>query len=161
MTRKNLMLIAAAGSLALLLGAFGFQALGYAPCKMCLWQRWPHGAAIAIGGLVLLFGPLTLLGIAGGLAALTTSGIGVYHTGVERGWWEGPTSCTGAGDTLSGMSGTDLLSVDVPVDIVMCDEVAWAFAGLSMASWNALLSFGLALLWVAALRLSDRSDAPT
>ena len=69
MTRRNIMLLAAFGSLALLLGAFGFQMLGYAPCKLCLWQRWPHGAAIALGGLVLILGPLTLLGLAGALAA--------------------------------------------------------------------------------------------
>lgn len=146
------MLLAAGGSFALLAGAFVFQALGYAPCKLCIWQRWPHGVAIAAGGLVLLFGPLALLGVAGALAAAVTGGLGVYHTGVERGWWEGPSSCSGAGDSLSGMSGSDLLSLDAPVDIVMCDEVAWAFAGLSMATWNAVISFALALLWVRALR---------
>ena len=152
MTRKNLMLVAAGGSLALLLGAFFFQAIGYAPCKMCIWQRWPHGVAIGAGLLVLALGPLALLGIVGALGALTTAGIGVYHTGVERGFWEGPSSCTGAGDTMSGLSGSDLLSVDVPVNIVMCDEVAWAFLGVSMASWNAIFSFILAAIWIAALR---------
>ncbi len=155
MTRKNLMLLAAGGSLALLAGAFVFQALGYAPCKLCLWQRWPHGAAIALGGLVILLGPMLLLGIAGALAALTTAGIGFYHTGVERGYWEGPTSCTGSGNGLAGLSGTDLLSTDVQNDIVMCDEVAWAFAGFSMASWNAIFSLVLAGLWVRALRTPD------
>ncbi|WP_413718317.1 disulfide bond formation protein B [Silicimonas sp. MF1-12-2] len=152
MTRKNLMLLAAAGSFALLAGAFFFQLLGYAPCKLCIWQRWPHGAAIAAGALVGALGPLTLLGIIGLLGALTTAGIGVYHTGIERGFWEGPSDCTGAGDTLAGMSGSDLLSLDAPVDIVMCDEVAWAFLGISMASWNALFSFGFALIWFLALR---------
>ena len=152
MTARNMMLLAAFGSLALLAGAFFFQALGYAPCKLCLWQRWPHAAAIAVGGLVLLLGPFALLAVAGALSALTTSGIGVYHTGVERGWWEGPTSCTGGGDSLAGMSGADLLSLEGPNDIVMCDDVAWAFAGVSMASWNAIISFGLAVIWLAALR---------
>lgn len=154
MTRRNLMLLAAFGSLALLLGAFGFQMLGYAPCKLCIWQRWPHGAAIAAGGLVLALGPLALLGVLGALSAATTGAIGVYHTGVERGWWQGPTSCTGTGDTLSGLSGGELLSLDAPVDIVLCDEVAWAFAGLSMASWNAVISFALAAIWIKALRAS-------
>ena len=149
---RNLMLLAAFGSLALLLGAFAFQMLGYAPCKLCLWQRWPHAAAIAVGGLVLILGPLALLGLAGALSALVTAGIGVYHTGVERGYWEGPTSCTGSGNSLDGLSGADLLSTDAPNDIVMCDEVAWAFAGFSMATWNALLSLGLAWLWFKSLQ---------
>ena len=151
-TARNLMLLAAFGSLALLAGAFIFQALGYAPCKLCLWQRWPHGAAIGVGALVLVLGPLALLALAGALAALVTSGIGVYHTGVERGWWEGPTSCSGDGNALDGLSGSDLLSVEGVNDIVMCDEVAWSLAGLSMASWNALFSLILAGLWIAALR---------
>lgn len=152
MTRRNLMLIAAFGSFALLAGAFLFQYLDYAPCKLCLWQRWPHGAAIAVGVLVLVLGPLTLLGIAGLLSALATSAIGVYHTGVERGYWEGPSSCTGDANALSGLSGADLLSTDAPNTIVMCDEVAWALAGLSMASWNVVISLVLAYIWVLALR---------
>ncbi|MGI9389254.1 MAG: disulfide bond formation protein B [Boseongicola sp.] len=152
MTRRNLMLIAAAGSLALLLGAFVFQTLGYAPCKLCLWQRWPHGVAIGAGVLVVLSGPLAIWGIVGALSALTTAAIGVYHSGVEMGVWEGPTSCTGSGNALGGLSGDQLLSLDAPVDIVLCDEVAWAFAGVSMASWNAILSIALAGIWIAALR---------
>ena len=45
----------------------------------------------------------------------------------------------------------DLLSLDAPLGVVMCDEVAWAFAGLSMATWNAVFSFALAAIWVKAL----------
>jgi len=148
MTQKNVFLLAAAGSLALLLGAFFFQALGYAPCKLCIWQRWPHGLAVGAGALVLLTGPLLIWGLAGALGAITTAGLGVYHTGVEQGWWEGPASCSGTGNSLDGLSGAELLSLDAPVDIVMCDDIAWVFAGLSMASWNAILSYGLALIWV-------------
>ncbi len=151
---RNMMLVAAAGSLLLLLGAFVFQLLGFAPCKLCLWQRWPHAAAIGVGGLILVLGPLVLLGLAGALSMLVTAGIGVYHTGVERGFWEGPTSCSGGGGGLSGLSGNDLLSTEAPNNIVMCDEVAWAdpVIGLSMASWNALASLFLAYLWMRAIR---------
>ncbi len=149
------MLLAAFGSLALLIAAFAFQALGYAPCKLCLWQRWPHGAAIALGGAVLILGPMLLLGVLGALSMLITAGIGAYHSGVERGYWEGPSSCTGSGDALQGLSGADLLSTDAPNTIVMCDEVAWAFAGLSMASWNMVFSLVLMSLWIAALRKSQ------
>ncbi len=148
MTRTSLSLLAAGGSLALLAGAFVFQALGYAPCAMCLWQRWPHAAAIAIGVLALaLRGPA--LPLLGALAALTTAGIGLYHTGVERDWWEGPTSCTGSG--LGGLAGGDLLATDGP-RLVMCDQVSWELLTLSMPSWNALFSFGLVIVWLLAAR---------
>ncbi|MEC8572894.1 MAG: disulfide bond formation protein B, partial [Pseudomonadota bacterium] len=34
--------------------------------------------------------------------------------------------------------------------LVRCDDVPWEMLGLSMASWNAVASFVLALLWIAA-----------
>lgn len=144
---RMLALIAAGGSLAMLLGAFGFQHLGgLAPCAMCLWQRWPHAVAVAAGGLSLVSPLAAWLGLGG---ALTTAGIGGYHTGVERGWWEGPTTCT-SGD-ISGMSPEDLLASIMEAPLVRCDEVAWEMLGLSMASWNMVISLGLALLWALAL----------
>jgi membrane protein YqaA with SNARE-associated domain len=73
--RRRLILAAGLGSLALLLGAWVFQAMGYAPCKMCLWQRWPHGAAVAIAVVGYLY-PVAAVALLGALAALTTSVIG-------------------------------------------------------------------------------------
>lgn len=154
MSRKACILLATLGSVLLLAGAFAFQHLGdMAPCKLCLWQRWPHAAAAVIGVLALVISrPLHARALAwlGMLAALSSAGIAAYHTGVERGWWEGPTSCSGGG--IGGQSGTDLLSLDGPLGVVMCDQVAWQMAGLSMASWNMLASLLLALIWAMAAR---------
>ncbi len=148
MTQKTLTTLAAAGSFALLSGAYIFQFMGYPPCQMCYWQRWPHFAAIAIG-VVAYMVPARILALFGAAAALITSGVGIWHTGVERDWWEGPASCTGGG--LSGLDAGDLLSLDGPM-LIMCDQVSWSFLGLSMPSWNALFSFVLALVWLAAAR---------
>lgn len=145
--------IAAGGSALLLLAAFGFQALGYAPCKMCLWQRWPHAAAIVIGLAFYTLGARMLAWL-GALAAGITSGIGFYHAGVEQGWWEGPSSCSGAGPALSGLSGDELLSTENVAPIVMCDEIAWSLAGISMAGWNAIFSLLLVLFWLRAARMN-------
>lgn len=159
MSRAMLILLAAGGSAALLLGAFAFQHLGgLAPCKMCLWQRWPHAAAVLIG-IAALVTRGTWLPWLGALAALATAAIGGYHTGVERGWWEGPSSCSGGGAGLSGQSGSDLLSMEAPVRVVMCDEVAWQMLGLSMASWNMLIALALAALWALAARLTPAGRA--
>lgn len=155
MTRAALILLAASGSLALLIGAFMFQALGYSPCAMCWWQRYPHAAAIAFGALALTTrGPV--LPWLGAFAALTTAGLGVLHTGVERDWWDIQSSCTG-GD-MGGLSGADLLSMEVP-RIVMCDQVAWDLFGISMASWNAIFSGALVILWLFAARKSAEQTA--
>ncbi|MEM7519847.1 MAG: disulfide bond formation protein B [Pseudomonadota bacterium] len=152
MTGKQLALLAAFGSATLLIGAYGFQHIGgLLPCKMCLWQRWPHGAAVIIGALVLLIGARGLAWL-GAAAAFTTGAIGVYHAGVEWGFWPGPTSCSGGGADLGALDGDALLSLDGPAGVVMCDEVVWQFAGLSMAGWNAVIALALTLLWVAAAR---------
>ncbi len=152
MTQRSLIALAAFGSLAILLGAFAFQYIGgYPPCAMCLWQRWPHAAAIALGVVGVLF-PATFIAWLGALAAAITSGLGVYHTGVEQKWWQGPTSCTGSGDALSGLTGTDLLSLDGPTGVVMCDEIVWDLFGISMAGYNAIFSALFVLIWIAAAR---------
>lgn len=147
----HIALAASGGSFLLLAGAWTFQAIGYAPCAMCIWQRYPHAIAIVIGVLVLLGLRHWGLYVLGAAATATTAAIGLFHTGVERDWWQGPTSCSGSGLDLSTMSGADLLSMDGPSNIVMCDEVAWELFTLSMASWNALFSLLLTAIWIAAV----------
>lgn len=149
MTRTTLILLASLGSAALLAGAFTFQAFGYAPCHLCLLQRWPHAAAVLIG-LVALASGLRVMAWLGALAALTTAGLGLYHTGVERQWWEGPTTCTSG--SIDGVDPTDLLNQILAAPIVRCDEVAWQMLGLSMASWNMLASLVLVGVWIMAAR---------
>lgn len=149
MTAQRTALIAASGSLALLAGAFLFQSLGYAPCKMCLWQRWPHVIAIALG-LIIFAIPARLLMLVGALATATTGAIGVFHVGVEQKWWDGPSDCSGGG--LGNLSGEALLSTDTLDKVVMCDEIAWALLGISMPGWNALFSFTLCALWIIAAK---------
>ncbi len=150
MTRTQMILLATGGSMALLGGAFLFQLAGYPPCAMCIWQRWPHAIAILIGAIALAY-QHRIMAWLGALAAFTTGGIGIYHTGVERDWWEGPTSCTSAGSGVSGLGAGDLLSTEGP-KLIMCDVVSWELFGISMASWNAIFSIALGLIWVAAAR---------
>lgn len=145
---RFLILIAAGGSAALLLGALGFQYLGQmAPCDLCYMQRYPHAAAVAIGVLA-LFIPGALLPYLGALAALSTAAIGAYHTGVERSWWEGPSTCTSG--PVGNLSADQLMEQIMAAPLVRCDEVPWELLSLSMASWNAIASLGLALVWIAA-----------
>lgn len=147
---QKMVLLAAAGSAALMIGALIFQyGFGMAPCKMCIWQRWPHVIAIALGGFI-YFVPNRFLALLGGLVVLTGGGIGVYHAGVEQEWWQGPTDCTGTGLSLSD----NLLDMSAPVNVVMCDVIPWAMFGISMAGWNAIISFGLAYLWFRAFRIA-------
>ncbi len=144
--RDAAILCAGMGSAVALAGAIGSQVFaGLAPCHLCILQRWPHAAAVAV---LVLWGVTRWrwLGWLGALAAATTAGIGLFHAGVEQGWWEYVSSCTQG--SIAGISAADLLdpSKAAPAP-VRCDVIAATFLGLSMAAWNAILSTGLALLW--------------
>ncbi|MFQ5566470.1 MAG: disulfide bond formation protein B [Paracoccaceae bacterium] len=151
MPERARILAAGAGSAAILAGALGFQFIGgLAPCPLCIWQRWPHVAAvvIAVAAVTVLwrfYRPLAALGV---LAMLISAGLGLYHTGIERGWWEGPDTCTSS--DITGLSTEDLMAQIMSAPLVRCDEIVWDLLGLTMASWNALISLGLAALWLAA-----------
>lgn len=153
LTRNRLILLAAGGSLALLMGAYWFQyGRGLVPCVLCWWQRYPHFAAVAIGALALAL-PGRVLPVLGLLAALTSAGIGLYHVGVETGIFEGLASCSV--DTLQGISGSDLLNTDISVGRpAACGTVPWSLFGISMAGWNVICSAALAGIWALAARRS-------
>jgi disulfide bond formation protein DsbB len=132
----------------LLAGALGSQYLGgLHPCEMCYWQRWPHGAAILLAGAAFLVpSRLRLLTMLAAVAIAVSGLIGLFHAGVELGWWEGLTRCTSGG----AMSLDDLMKVP----LVRCDQVQWSLLGISMAGWNAIISLGSAAAIAALLKRS-------
>ena len=127
----------------LLGGALGSQYLGgLHPCEMCYWQRWPHGAAILLAAFAFAF-PATsprarALTVLAAAAVAVSGAIGVYHAGVEAGIFEGMTTCTATG------SGS--LAEILATPLVRCDQIQFAFLGISMAGWNAILSLGSAIV---------------
>lgn len=151
---RPLIALAAAGSAALLGGALIFQAAGYPPCELCMLQRWPHLAAALLGaGLLALRLPEFLAWAGAAIMALST-GFGIYHSGVERHFLEGPASCTSS--TLDGASAADLLAQINAAPLVRCDEIAWQVMGVTMPNLNALISLGLMVIWIAAARARTR-----
>ncbi|MCQ0969663.1 disulfide bond formation protein B [Paracoccus sp. TK19116] len=151
--QRMIAVFAGLGSLLLLAAAFAFQAAGYAPCELCILQRWPHVLAIVAGIAVWRLGArrwllwLGLLGAAGAVAIAT------YHSGVEWGWWQGPTACSGGVGNLTQLSTEDLMKQLQAAPVVRCDEPALKILGVTMANMNALASAVLALIWIAALRM--------
>ncbi|MCJ8156833.1 disulfide bond formation protein B [Sphingomonas sp. LaA6.9] len=135
---------------ALLGGALGSQYLGgLHPCEMCYWQRWPHWAALALALLAIALrksaAGFLLLALAG-LAIFVSGAIGVFHAGVEYGWWEGLTSCS---TTLSGGSTEDILNSIMATPVVRCDQAQWTLGGISLAGFNAIFSIGAAIaIWM-------------
>lgn len=143
-------------SVAVLATAWGFELIGgYAPCPLCLQQRWAYYFAIGVCMIALLALKLSMRKIALVLISLVgffylyNSGLGLYHAGVEWQFWLGPAECSGAISEASG----SLIDRINSQRIVLCNEAPWRFLGLSFAGYNMLISFGLAVLSFAiALR---------
>jgi len=144
-----MMICAIVLALALLtiLTAHAFEQFGgYAPCQLCLKERYAYYFAVpaalvaffAARGENFGFARLVLVLIAIGF--LLNAALGVYHAGAEWKWWPGPSTCGGGFDLSWGQGGI----VDTPV--IRCDEASWWFLGLSFAGWNAVLSLGLAVI---------------
>jgi disulfide bond formation protein DsbB len=123
---------------------------GLYPCEMCYWQRWPHGAAILLA-IIALMSPLNaartrMTVLLAAFMVAVSGAIGVFHAGVEYGWWEGLTRCTAVG----AGSLQDILNVP----LIRCDQAQWDLLGISLAGWNAIFSLGGAALiaWLATRR---------
>jgi disulfide bond formation protein DsbB len=133
---------------ALMAGALGSQYVGgLYPCEMCLWQRWPHDAAIGLAILAFFLKPpvRTILILLAAIAILVSGGIGAFHAGVEYGWWDGVTTCS---NTTKGGSLADIMNAP----LVRCDVAPWTFAGISLAGFNAIFSIVGGVTILALLR---------
>jgi disulfide bond formation protein DsbB len=129
-------------------GAWVFELSGYAPCELCLKERIPYYAAMALALLSLpaaLKNQQTLirsnfLGLA--IIFLISGFFGLYHSGVEWGFWPGPSDCTGSLNQPASVK--DFYNELKSVKVVRCDAPAIEIFGFSLAFWNMVISFFLA-----------------
>ena len=142
-----------AATLLLSLAVIGFVQFAehvqyYEPCELCLRERLPWYLIIGLSVIGLAF-PSRWVLIPIGILLLVSAGLGLHHSGVEQHWWPGPGECT------SGSSGAnsidELRAMMHRAKAVQCDAIAWSVFGLSMATYNFLLSLlaGTSILFFA------------
>jgi disulfide bond formation protein DsbB len=133
--------LALVGPAALLAGALGSQYIGgLFPCEMCHWQRWPHYAAVIVALAAFAAGRRPVarsLVVLAALLILVSGAIGLFHAGVEYGWWKGLTRCSAL---AAGGSPTDMLREIMATPLIRCDAAQWTLFGVSLAGFNAILS---------------------
>lgn len=153
LTPRNAGLLIAAVAFATIAGAWLFEYYGYAPCELCLQQRWAYYAGIPLAVAVAFLPPswarrgLYLLAV----LWLASMIFGIYHAGVEWKWWLGPSTCGSTGGLGDGLP--DLTKI-----VVLCNEAAIRIFGLSLAGWNAVISLGLALAAAMGARAQGSSS---
>lgn len=109
------------------------------PCVLCLYQRQPFFAIIAISILSLTFFKTEKLKkisvIFCLLFLLINCAIAFYHVGVEEKFFAGPTTCSSENlDQIQNLE--ELKSAIMTTKAIRCDQPSFVFLGLSMAAWN-------------------------
>src|SRR5260370_31972204 len=120
---------------------------GLAPCELCLLQRWPWAAAIALALVALIAGSRAALPWVALLLAIVFAlgaAVAFYHVGVEQHWFAGPSACTASSG--GAMTLEDMKRQILGTAPVLCDRVQWSLFGVSMAGWNLLASLGMAAI---------------
>ena len=93
------------------------------------------------------------------LAFLVNAGLGIYHSGIEWKWWEGPATCAGG---IADRMGRGRLAEQLEnAQVIRCDEASWRFLWLSFAGWNAVISAFLAASPLGAQRRSAEPRRPS
>ena len=126
---------------------------------MCHWQRWPHYAAIVLAALAFVVPgtPRASLVALAALAIAASGAIGVFHAGVEYGWWQGFTACTSTVDRAGGSVGR-LLDQIMAAPLIRCDRAQWTLVrACQLAGFNALFSLGGALAIAVLLARQERA----
>ena len=126
----------------MLLSAFYLEYFHEAfPCDLCITQRWFHALIISYS-LIAIFihekkfiaNKFILIGLS--ITWIASSVAGLYHFGIEMNFWNGPDECSSSIDFSK-----DLLKYLLNKSPIKCDEVMFKILGLSLAGWNALMSF--------------------
>ena len=112
--------------------------LGYAPCKLCIYQRIPYLIAIFLTfmgmsyfkNLIWLYALLIVF-----FSSFLLSG---YHFGIEQGIFSEFSGCTG--NSLNIIDKNELLKL-LSSEVNSCKNVEFKIFGLSLAAINLLLSF--------------------
>jgi disulfide bond formation protein DsbB len=149
------LLMALAGA-ALLVGVLVLQyGFGAEPCRLCIWQRYPHLVLVALGLLGYWFRPAPALA-AGALVALGGAALGAYHFGIEQGYWALPEGCAAGASAASIEELKQLLAGAPPA----CDQVGFTLLGLSLSAWNVVVSLLIGAFALIALgRSREAADA--
>ena len=142
MKKGGLVILLLASTFALVFAYVLQFVFDYQPCILCLYQRLPFFAIIALSavGLALFNSNKFVKVVALCCVFLLTINIGIslYHVAVEQKFIEGPTVCESSSSLNTASSVDDLKTELLKTKSVRCDEPQISFLELSMAAWNAI-----------------------
>lgn len=135
-------------TVAILSSAYSAQYIGgLRPCILCLYERIPWfvtGGLMLVTILMQFSGPMRrMILLIASFAMLAGAALGGYHVGVEQGYFQPPTTCSATSTPHSLEELRALLETTMPP---RCDEISWSMFGISLAGYNAIASFAMAVV---------------
>ena len=130
---------------------------GILPCKICIWQRWPHIFNIILVLIILSSSLTTNYVFVFGLINMFFAFIlAFYHYGLEQNLWDNVFSCSGK-INFNNLSTEEILENLNNTPIKNCEIEAWNFLSLSLTGWNMILTLFMSVIWFLLISYNRRS----
>lgn len=156
---RTIFILIAMITLSIILSAFVIDyILEFDPCVLCIYARIPYFLIFILSciGYKYLNIKKVILTL---LLLVSFSGliIAVYHTGVERSWWQSSFNCSPSIRLSENTNLDDFLHQLDNAEIGDCSRPAFYIMGLSLAEANIVLNFMLIILFTKLLRENDKA----
>ena len=113
--------------------------LSHEPCNLCLIERIPYLAAIILVSLIFILNKFEkIISLIISLFFIFGAVISFYHFGIEQGFFSESLVCD-LGNDNKATSTQDLLK-QLEKKTVSCKEVTFKILGLSLATFNTIIS---------------------
>ena len=116
--------------------------LGYKPCELCVYQRFPYFIIIFLSISYILINNIKMKKITFLFYILiffSSFIISSYHFGIENNFWASLTECKTNSEKITDSN--DIKNYLLNKDYVSCSDVLFKFFGISLAGYNILISF--------------------
>ena len=133
--------------LTLLFAYFVEYVLKHEPCNLCLIERIPYIVSIILALIVLIFNKFEkMILISLGLLFIFSTIISFYHLGIEQEFFDESLVCDLGGQNYA-TSTQDLLK-ELGTKSVSCKDVNFKVFGLSLATFNTIISFIVSVIMI-------------
>ena len=138
-------------SMSALISAYFIQyILGHEPCNLCLIERVPYFAAVILITLIFIFNKYEkFFSLIVGLFFIFGSIVSFYHFGIEQGFFSESLVCD-LDNNDTTISKQDLLK-QLEKKTVSCKDVTFKILGLSLATFNTVISFAISGIMIRKL----------
>ena len=119
--------------------------LNHEPCNLCLIERIPYFAAVILISLIFFLNKHEkLISLVVGLFFVFGAAVSFYHFGIEQGFFNESLVCELDGNKTA-VSTKDLLK-QLEKEIVSCKDVTFRLLGLSLATFNTIISIIISVI---------------